>query len=260
MTRSDWTWLTETLGIGCGPNGTPNRSCEWVVFDILRAGATITTLFTVPVATPLWITDRTDLCTQARTHLGADVCCGGERNAHRLPGFDFGNSPREVLALRERLRDRRVIFTTSHGTRLLTAGPRGHTWVGSLTNLSAVVQQIRTWLQRGTRCALIAAGGHLTDPPETNEDLYVIVYILWRIVPDLARQHWPDLCQRWDAHAGDPPWERVLRSTRHGRYLVSIGYGDDIQWIAAHRDTYAYIPHTVDDTAPLPELVPVVPR
>lgn len=67
----------------------------------------------------------------------------GERQARRLPGFDCGNSPTEVLAARPA--GRTLIHTTHAGTQGLMAASRGATRVftGALVNLSATVAAVR---------------------------------------------------------------------------------------------------------------------
>jgi 2-phosphosulfolactate phosphatase len=67
---------------------------------------------------------------------------GGEREAVRIPGFDFGNSPSEYAG---RPAGETVVLTTTNGTRLLLeAASRCETvLVGSLLNLDAVVGAVR---------------------------------------------------------------------------------------------------------------------
>lgn len=67
----------------------------------------------------------------------------GERHARRLPGFDCGNSPAEVLAMRPV--GRRVIHTTHAGTQGLMAASRvaTHVFTGAFVNVSATVAAVR---------------------------------------------------------------------------------------------------------------------
>ncbi|MFZ9872690.1 MAG: 2-phosphosulfolactate phosphatase [Steroidobacteraceae bacterium] len=67
----------------------------------------------------------------------------GERHARKLPGFDCGNSPTEVL--RESLQGRTLIHTTHAGTQGLTAAfaVADRVFTGALVNLSATIAAVR---------------------------------------------------------------------------------------------------------------------
>ncbi|MBU6210647.1 MAG: 2-phosphosulfolactate phosphatase [Gammaproteobacteria bacterium] len=67
----------------------------------------------------------------------------GERHARKVPGFDCGNSPTEVL--RENLRARTLIHTTHAGTQGLTAAfaVADRVFTGALVNLSATIAAVR---------------------------------------------------------------------------------------------------------------------
>ena len=81
---------------------------------------------------------------EAARALRADgVALAGERACVAIPGFDFGNSPREVAERDPRFE--RLVLTTTNGTRLLQAAAARHetVLVGSLLNLAAVVAAVR---------------------------------------------------------------------------------------------------------------------
>lgn len=67
----------------------------------------------------------------------------GERHARRLPGFDCGNSPSEVLAAKPA--GRTIIHTTHAGTQGLMAASRAvsHVFTGAFVNLSATIAAVR---------------------------------------------------------------------------------------------------------------------
>ena len=65
----------------------------------------------------------------------------GERRGVRLPGFDFGNSPSQILP--EAVKDRPVVHTTSAGTQgLVNAQGASEILTGSLVNASAIARYI----------------------------------------------------------------------------------------------------------------------
>jgi 2-phosphosulfolactate phosphatase len=71
----------------------------------------------------------------------------GERHARRLPGFDAGNSPTEVVAAD--LRGRPVIHTTHAGTQgLVNATGADEVLTASLVNVSALARYVRACAPR----------------------------------------------------------------------------------------------------------------
>ncbi|HXW10498.1 MAG TPA: 2-phosphosulfolactate phosphatase, partial [Steroidobacteraceae bacterium] len=70
-----------------------------------------------------------------------DALLVGERHARRLPGFDAGNSPTEILALD--LAGRPVVHTTHAGTQgLVAATGADEVLTASLVNVSALVRYV----------------------------------------------------------------------------------------------------------------------
>jgi 2-phosphosulfolactate phosphatase len=69
----------------------------------------------------------------------ADWLLAGERHARQLPGFDFGNSPAQIVAAE--LRGRTLVHTTHAGTQGLTnAVHADEVLTGSLVNAAALVR------------------------------------------------------------------------------------------------------------------------
>ena len=78
----------------------------------------------------------------------------GERRLESIPGFDFGNSPREVAG---EPAAETLILSTTNGTRLLVSAAERfeHVYVGSLLNLDAVAAAARA---HGEDVAVLCAG------------------------------------------------------------------------------------------------------
>lgn len=253
--------VEDRLYVGAGPAAAQQAAAleaEAVVFDILRACATITTLLACPVEPPLWVSDSVEACRDVRERFWPDVLLGGERDSRPIPGFDLGNSPVEVLRRAGELVGRRVILTTSGGTRVLVAGPPGHTRVGSLTNLPAVVERVRAWHRAGRPVLLVAVGGSVDDDPCLNEDLYVVLHVLWHVAPAAVERWVPELAARWERSGGEPDWPGVLRATLHGRELIDLGLGEDVTWIGTSVGLYPWVPVVSTDRPPVAHLAPVV--
>jgi 2-phosphosulfolactate phosphatase len=71
-----------------------------------------------------------------------DALLVGERHARRLPGFDAGNSPTEILAIG--VAGRPVVHTTHAGTQgLVNASGADEVLTASLVNLSALARYVK---------------------------------------------------------------------------------------------------------------------
>jgi 2-phosphosulfolactate phosphatase len=119
-----------------------------VVVDAFRASATIAVLVSkgarvVPVAS----------IEEARGYGGADLRAG-ERGSAKVAGFDFGNSPTEILES-EVAPGSTVVFSTTNGTRVVEAA-RGApaVFVGAFVNASALANA----LARGDYGSLMVVG------------------------------------------------------------------------------------------------------
>ena len=78
----------------------------------------------------------------------------GERHARRLPGFDAGNSPTEVLELP--LEGATLIHTTHAGTQGLTAAANRHLFTGAFVNHAATVRAV--WALAPDDVTIVAMG------------------------------------------------------------------------------------------------------
>lgn len=80
---------------------------------------------------------------RALKHAHPEWLLAGERHARRLPDFDCGNSPTEVLAAE--IDGRTLIHTTHAGTQGLMAASRvaSHVFTGAFVNGSATVAAVK---------------------------------------------------------------------------------------------------------------------
>jgi 2-phosphosulfolactate phosphatase len=115
------------------------RAPTAIVVDVLRATSTIAQALASGYRRVLCCAE-VDEAFELRSRLG-DGVLAGERNAVEIPGFDLGNSPRELA---EPL-DETLILTTTNGTRAIVAAAAHaeSVLVGSLLNLDAVAAAAR---------------------------------------------------------------------------------------------------------------------
>ena len=133
-----------------------------IVVDVLRASSTIVQALDSGYRRVLCCADVEEAFA-LRDELG-EAALAGERLAEAVPGFDFGNSPRDMLEPAAET----LILTTTNGTRaVLTAAGRCETvLVGSLLNLDAVAAAANG---RGEDVVVLCAG---VDGKRTEDDAY----------------------------------------------------------------------------------------
>jgi 2-phosphosulfolactate phosphatase len=96
-----------------------------------------------------------------------DAILVGERHARRLPGFDAGNSPTEILAID--VAGKPVVHTTHAGTQgLVNATGADEVLTASLVNVSALVRYVRS---RDPRHVTIVRMGHEARERCAEDDL-----------------------------------------------------------------------------------------
>lgn len=134
-----------------------------VIIDVFRAFTLAPCAFArgvtriLPVATPQEAL--------ALRHEDPSLLLAGERDGRPLPGFDFSNSPAEIL--RAELAGRSLVLRTSAGVQGLLAATRAEEVItGSFVNAGAIV----AWLQdrRPAQVSLVCMGWNATE--RTAED------------------------------------------------------------------------------------------
>lgn len=110
-----------------------------VVIDVLRATSVVAAALAngvVKIKTVQTPQQALTLKTQ-----NAKLLLAGERNAQRLDGFDFGNSPLEMD--KEQLRGREMVLCTSNGTQAVAASHHAKNVItAAFVNMAAVINQL----------------------------------------------------------------------------------------------------------------------
>src|SRR6478736_2107524 len=123
-----------------------------IVVDVLRATSTMTQALAAGYRRVLCCAEIEEARALAETEGPAKLA--GERRLESIPGFDFGNSPRELAG---EPAAETLILSTTNGTRLLVSAAERfeHVYVGSLLNLDAVAAAAR---ESGEDVAVLCAG------------------------------------------------------------------------------------------------------
>lgn len=111
-----------------------------VAIDVLRAFTTASYLFSLGVE-EIILVSQVQEAFKLREEMPECLICG-EVDGIKVPGFDFGNSPSEIIT--KKVYGKRIIQRTSAGTQAVALNSRaGTTLTAALTNVSATVRCIR---------------------------------------------------------------------------------------------------------------------
>jgi 2-phosphosulfolactate phosphatase len=186
-----------------------------IVVDVLRASSTIVQALDSGYRR-VFCCGEVDEAFALREELG-EGALAGERRAAAVPGFDFGNSPRDVL---EPIADT-LILTTTNGTRAVVAAARrcDTVLVGSLLNLDAVAAAANA---RDADVVVLCAG---VDGRRTEDD----AYCAGRIVELLAGDRGEDAEAALTVARSFAGAREALSSSINPR---QAGLTEDVAWCA----------------------------
>jgi len=133
------------------------RGVPVIMIDVLRSGTTMAAAIAAG-ARAIYPAVSTDDALRLKRDLGEEeVLLAGERRTLPQPGFDLGNSPREMTA--DRVSGRRIVMATTNGTPALaraTGAPA--VLVGSAVNLGATERRARELFHQYQQLAIVCAG------------------------------------------------------------------------------------------------------
>jgi 2-phosphosulfolactate phosphatase len=129
-----------------------------IVIDVLRATSTICQALASGYERVVCVGEVED----ARRLAGPGVALAGERHNVLIEGFDFGNSPRELVGAAKAAT---LVLTTTNGTRALLAAAESceTVLVASLLNLEAVVAEARGTDEVAILCAGVEGAFAIDD-------------------------------------------------------------------------------------------------
>ena len=199
-----------------------------VVVDVLRSSTTIAWALkngaakVIPVET---VEEATRLAhtLDAKTRL---LC--GERDGRKVGGFDLGNSPREYT--RERVEGKTLVFASTNASPLMAGVLAGQSQrIAGYVNLSAVADSLR---KDGADVAIVCAGRVGRFSLEDAACAGALVRRLADRAAGLALNDAAEMAADYDRTHGKDP-EGILRRSEHGRYLVGLGFEEDLPVCAA---------------------------
>jgi 2-phosphosulfolactate phosphatase len=200
------------------PEGVP------IVVDVLRASSTIVAALWAGAKEVIPVEDEAEALSLGRI-LGAVLV--GERGGRKLEGFDYNNSPSEMLTAS--LKGRTVVITTSHGTKVMAEGGI----VGSTLNAGAVAEHTMSM----DRIYLLAS-----DPGVSEEDLDASSLIEVMAVM-LGRGYFMYQVEQFIQN--DEECQEMLDCIRHtpaGEKVARLGYREDVDLICRDVNRFPIVP------------------
>jgi len=146
-----------------------------VIIDVFRAFSTACYAFECGASRIFPIGDI-ELAYQLKDK-NPDFVLVGERNEQKPPGFDFGNSPSQLL--KGNLTGKTIVHTTSSGTQgIANAKNAGEIITGSFVNAGAIVKYIQ---QKNPETVSLVCMGYACEYP-TDEDTLCAKWIKNEII------------------------------------------------------------------------------
>jgi 2-phosphosulfolactate phosphatase len=209
------------------------------VIDVLRASTSIAVALANGARAVIPLESSEDVVNRAKTLERADVRLAGERRMLPVPGFDFGNSPREFT--REAVEGKTILMTTTNGTPAIANTPGARDVViASYVNHTAVLTMLGTALRGGTDITLVCAGRERQFALEDAGCAGRFVRQVSKRLSGVAVNDAAQACALIDRKYGDQIL-RLFEESEHGRALRDAGFGDDLA-VCAAVDSYPVIP------------------
>lgn len=198
--------------------GRPKKNRLNVVVDVLRASSTIITALANGIEEIILLNDEKDLLKLKNK----GFLLVGEYKGLKLPNFDIGNSPVELLKTINKKDYAKIALKTTNTTKKLVSMTNETFIFSSTLNISAT-RDFLSSLEESIKVNLMAVGGR----NGVTEDLS-LVFSLYAFLNDGIEINHEIL-------------KDCLINSKNARYLSSIGYSKDIEFISKV-DTYEIVP------------------
>jgi 2-phosphosulfolactate phosphatase len=201
-----------------------------VVIDVLRATSTITQALASGYERVICCTEIEDA--QALAAEYSPAALGGERKCSPIPGFDFGNSPREYVG---EPAAPTLVLSTTNGTRLLVtaAAHAERVLVASLLNLEALIEAVRA--DGADELDILCAGSR-------GELCLDDAYVAGRIAKQLDGDHTDSATAAMRLAESFASADDGLRVSQSARNIVAAGLEEDIAY-CAQESILSIVPH-----------------
>ena len=232
------------------------REKNVIVLDVLRASSTITVALNNGAREIIPVASIESAVKISGSLFGEVTLRGGERNGKTIEGFNLGNSPLEYSEAA--VKGKSIIYCTSNGSVAMARSRYARTLiVGSFLNLTAVVDFIR---DENKDFLFICAGRINTIGYFSLED----AVCAGMMIQKLMKFESLELILSDSAKAALALYKsfgrsilKMLKTCEHGKYLIEIGFTDDLK-ICAAVDSVPVLPVQIENKIKLKKEEPTV--
>ncbi len=196
-----------------------------VVIDMLRATSVITTALKngARCVIPMLTVDEAFDEAKRLKDCGEEIVLGGERQALKIEGFDFSNSPLEYT--KDKVLNKTVILSTTNGTRALNLCKKAHLiLIGSMINGLAVSKKL---IELNKEVVFVNAG---TNGEFSMDDFICAGYMIDNILKEKQ-------CEMSDiaktaryVYENNKDITSFIKNARHFDVLTSLGLQEDLNY------------------------------
>ncbi len=199
-----------------------------VIIDILRATSAICTAFEygaekiIPVAT----------VEEANKYKKMGYLAGAERDAIKLEGFDFGNSPFHYRG--DHVKGKTIVLTTTNGTQAIEAARNAYQVViGSFLNIDSLCE----WLIDQKRSVLLLCSGWKNK--FNLEDALFAGAVTQKLTTESDNYQLGDACLalKFLYQSAEKNPYRFLNQSSHKERLARLQLKDDIRYCLTPNQT-----------------------
>jgi len=232
------------------------RDKNVLVLDVLRASSTITVALNNGAREIIPVASIESAVKISGSLFGEVTLRGGERNGKIIEGFNLGNSPSEYSEAA--VKGKSIIYCTTNGSVAMAKSRYARTLIiGSFLNLTTVVN----FIQGENKDFLFICAGRLnTIGYFSLEDAVCAGMMIQR----LKKFESLELNLSDSAKAAYALYKsfgrsilKMLKTSEHGKYLIEIGFADDLK-ICAAVDSVPVLPVQIENKIKLKKEEPSV--
>ena len=213
------------------------RDRSVVVIDVLRASTSIVTALNNGAKEIIPATTVESAVKISGNLFGDVILLGGERNGKMIEGFSLGNSPFDYSE--EKVKGKSIIFSSTNGSQAMVKARYARQMViCGFVNISAVI----AFLQKDPNDLVVVCAGN--NGMLSMEDSVCAGMLLHRLSEEKAFDFsFSDGAVAAMAlhKSGGKNIFKMIKSSDHGKYLESIGFGEDLK-VCAGVDTIPVLP------------------
>ena len=203
-----------------------------VVIDMLRATSVITTAIAngAKRVIPVVSVDKAFEKAKELKARGEEVLLAGERNALKIEGFDFSNSPLEFK--KELVKGKNLIITTTNGTKALNLCDKAYkVIVASMLNGQATVEYLK---EEEKEIVFVNAG---TNGEFSGDDFICAGYMISKL-SEICDTELTDIAKLAKyTYDNNKDINSFIKGVKHYGILKSLGLEEDLKYYSKKEAT-----------------------